>query len=378
MPDISQLTLPSGSTYDIKDAAARQDIKDIKSSIGSGVRYIGVTTTVIIDGSVVSPIVIEGQSVEPKSGDLVFYLKKEFIWNGSKWTEFGDMGDLKALAFKDSASGSFTPAGQVSKPTFTGTSGQVSVKGTPTGSVVIGSGTGTANYVPEGQVSKPTFTGVKTTYSGMFKPSGTVSQPTFTGETTTSTGNFTPHGSVDIVVGNGEANYTPEGTISAPTVSVVPSTSTVNSITDVGTLPAFTATVANENLTFSWSAGTLPTKGTDTSVVTGITSATASAPSFTGTPVELTGDFVGSQGVVSVTGQPQGSVSAPTFTGIEGSFSVSGTPEGEVSKPSFTGEGVELIGSFVGTEFTSSGSFTPEGSVSKPDFTGTQGTVTVS
>ena len=378
MPDISQLTLPSGSTYDIKDAAARQDIKDIKSSIGSGVRYIGVTTTVIIDGSVVSPIVIEGQSVEQKSGDLVFYLKKEFIWNGSKWTEFGDMGDLKALAFKDSASGSFTPAGQVSKPTFTGTSGQVSVKGTPTGSVVIGSGTGTANYVPEGQVSKPTFTGVKTTYSGMFKPSGTVSQPTFTGETTTSTGNFTPHGSVDIVVGNGEANYTPEGTISAPTVSVVPSTSTVNSITDVGTLPAFTATVANENLTFSWSAGTLPTKGTDTSVVTGITSATASAPSFTGTPVELTGDFVGSQGVVSVTGQPQGSVSAPTFTGIEGSFSVSGTPEGEVSKPSFTGEGVELIGSFVGTEFTSSGSFTPEGSVSKPDFTGTQGTVTVS
>ena len=378
MPDISQLTLPSGSTYDIKDAAARQDIIDIKSSIGSGVRYIGVTTTVLIDGSVVSPIIIEGQSVEPKSGDLVFYLKKEFIWNGSKWTEFGDMGDLKALAFKDSASGSFTPAGQVSKPTFTGTSGQVSVKGTPTGSVVIGSGTGTANYVPEGQVSKPTFTGVKTTYSGMFKPSGTVSQPTFTGETTTSTGNFTPHGSVDIVVGNGEANYTPEGTISAPTVSVVPSTGTVNSITDVGTLPAFTATVANENLTFSWSAGTLPTKGTDTSVVTGITSATASAPSFTGTPVELTGDFVGSQGVVSVTGQPKGSVSAPTFTGIEGSFSVSGTPEGEVSKPSFTGEGVELIGSFVGTEFTSSGSFTPEGSVSKPDFTGTQGTVTVS
>lgn len=378
MPDISQLTLPSGSTYDIKDAAARQDIKDIKSSIGSGVRYIGVTTTVIIDGSVVSPIIIEGQSVEPKSGDLVFYLKKEFIWNGTKWTEFGDMGDLKALAFKDSASGTFTPAGQVSKPTFTGTSSQVSVKGTPTGSVVIGSGTGTANYVPEGQVSKPTFTGVKTTYSGMFKPSGTVSQPTFTGETTTSTGNFTPRGSVDIAVGNGEANYTPEGTISAPEVNVVPSTGTVNSITDVGTLPTFTATVANENLTFSWSAGTLPTKGTDTSVVTGITSATASAPSFTGTPVELTGDFVGSQGVVSVTGQPQGSVSAPTFTGIEGSFSVSGTPEGEVSKPSFTGEGVELIGSFVGTEFTSSGSFTPEGSVSKPDFTGTQGTVTVS
>lgn len=378
MPDISQLTLPSGSTYDIKDAAARQDIKDIKSSIGSGVRYIGVTTTVIIDGSVVSPIVIEGQSVEPKSGDLVFYLKKEFIWNGTKWTEFGDMGDLKALAFKDSASGTFTPAGQVSKPTFTGTSGQVSVKGTPTGSVVIGSGTGTANYVPEGQVSKPTFTGVQSTYSGTFRPSGTVSQPTFTGEPTTSSGNFTPQGSVDITVGNGEANYTPEGTISAPTVSVVPSTGTVNSITDVGTLPAFTATVANENLTFSWSAGTLPTKGTDTSVVTGITSATASAPSFTGTPVELTGDFVGSQGVVNVTGQPLGSVSAPTFTGIEGSFSVSGTPEGEVSKPSFTGEGVELIGSFVGTEFTSSGNFTPQGSVSKPDFTGTQATITVS
>ena len=32
MPDISKITLPSGSTYDIKDATARSDIQDIWNS----------------------------------------------------------------------------------------------------------------------------------------------------------------------------------------------------------------------------------------------------------------------------------------------------------------------------------------------------------
>ena len=32
MADISKITLPSGTSYDIKDATARSDIADIKSS----------------------------------------------------------------------------------------------------------------------------------------------------------------------------------------------------------------------------------------------------------------------------------------------------------------------------------------------------------
>ena len=48
-------------------------------------------------------------------------------------------------------------------------------------------------------------------------------------------------------------------------------TTTVNSITAVGTLPSLTTTVNNKVLTIGWSAGSLPTKGSNTTVLTGIT-----------------------------------------------------------------------------------------------------------
>ena len=65
-------------------------------------------------------------------------------------------------------------------------------------------------------------------------------------------------------------SYTPAGTVSKPTVTVTPATGTVNSITDVGTLPVMTTTVSGENLIFGFSRGTLPAKGGDTTVVTGV------------------------------------------------------------------------------------------------------------
>lgn len=187
-PTISKITLPSGSTYDIKDAQAREDIEALQGIAAGGIQLVGKTTTAITDGATTSPITVNNASHNAVKGDLVFYGNKEFVWDGAKWLEFGDMGSLGALAYKDNASATYTPAGSVSQPTFTGTS-------------------------------------------------------------LTSTGNFTPAGSV----------------------SVTPSTTNVNSITAVGTLPLWTATVANENLTISWDAGTLPTKGSNTSVVTGAT-----------------------------------------------------------------------------------------------------------
>lgn len=236
MPDISKITLPSGTTYDIKDTTARQDIEEVKESISSGVTFIGQTTTAMSDQATTNPITIEGESVTATKGDMVVYGSKEFIFTGSKWIEFGDLGSLGALAFKSSGTGDFTPA-------------------------------------------------------------GTVSQPTFTGGPVNSTGKFTPSGNV-----------------SAPEISVktAGSTATVNSITDVGSLPDWSATVANETLSIGWSAGTLPTKGADTTVKTGDAAYEASAPAFTGTEDD-----------VNVSGTAAGTVSQPTFTGTQGTVTVS-------------------------------------------------------
>ena len=43
------------------------------------------------------------------SGDL----DVEFIFDGTQWNEFGEASVLKALAYKDSASGDYTPAGGI-------------------------------------------------------------------------------------------------------------------------------------------------------------------------------------------------------------------------------------------------------------------------
>lgn len=129
-------------------------------------------------------------------------------------------------------------------------------------------------------------------------------------------------------------SHTPAGTVSTPTITVTPNTSTVNSITAVGSLPSLEYTevtasnitswsagtlpslsdsvsssgpnrvvtlswsagtapslsyssVSADNIT-SWSPGTLPTKGSNIDVVTSIKSATSTQPTFTGTAATLT------------------------------------------------------------------------------------------
>ena len=76
MADISQITLSSGSTYDIKD------------TIVKGAHYIGVTTTSLTTGSTTNPILINGSNHTNVAGDLVNMDIFEFIWDGTKWIKY--------------------------------------------------------------------------------------------------------------------------------------------------------------------------------------------------------------------------------------------------------------------------------------------------
>ena len=134
---ISQVTLPDNNTYDIKDAWAREKL----SGLTGAMHFVGVSTT--------DPTLEAGPTVDGvtsfSTGDVVVYTpsgaaEREYVYNGTSWQEFGSTGSLKALAFKDSASGTvngqtFTAAAQK----FTGTaatlkhtvnSASVSVSGT--------------------------------------------------------------------------------------------------------------------------------------------------------------------------------------------------------------------------------------------------------
>lgn len=290
-PEISQIILPTGTTYAIKDAHARALIDQMSGYTD----FLGVTTTELTDGATTNPITINGSDVTAKKGDIATYGSGEFIFNGTTWQEFGDLSGLGDLAFKDTASASYTPAGTVSQPTFTGTQGSVSVSGTIANSVTL-------------DVAATSSTG----YTDI-TPGGTVTQPTFSGTSKYIKANIT----------------------------------TVNSITAVGTLPSctlpsFTTSVSGEVLTLGWSAGsfsagTLPTKGDNTTVATGIATAASN-----------------DSGALNIT--PAGTVSQPTFNGT-----------GKFIKPT------------VGTASkTMTGTFTPAGTVSQPTFSGTAATITSS
>lgn len=240
MPDIKKITLPSGTTYDLRDSR-------VDSIISQGTRWVGVTTTPISDGSTTSTIVIDGVSHNAEIGDIAGYQEagkqqEEFIWSGSVWQEFGSTGSLKALAFKDTASGTVAVPATYS---FTGTAANVSVTGTTAGSV---------------SETKSTVTVSK--------------------------------------ADSGTATYTPEGNVSAPTISVATagSTASITPFGSAGSLPSCTLptyTVSDETLTItagSFSAGTLPSGGTAITVKTGDASYTASSPSFSGTGARLITD----------------------------------------------------------------------------------------
>lgn len=253
MADISKITLPSGTTYNIKDQRAR----DLIDEMSGYTDFLGVTTTALTDGATTNPIKINNVDVTAKKGNIVTYGSAEFIFNGTAWQAFGDLSGLGDLAFKDTASGSGTVA--VPK-TYTTT-----VTPTTTTKYVAGSATG------GGSASKSTVTVSK--------------------------------------AASGTATYTPEGSVAAPTISVktAGSTTTVKNptaktvVTDMAVASPASATatgelvycsVSNETLTLSKFVETTGASITTANVTVknGDASYQATAPAFTGTGARLQTD----------------------------------------------------------------------------------------
>ena len=100
MPEISKITLPSGTTYEIKDATAR-------AAIAGGTDFLGVTTTELTDGATTTPISIDGESINAINGGIAIYGNKEFIYanKDGKWHEIGDttnLGYSRAMRWRSS------------------------------------------------------------------------------------------------------------------------------------------------------------------------------------------------------------------------------------------------------------------------------------
>lgn len=132
---LSKLTI-NDSQYYLKDAEARQDIVDIKSSITGAMHWVGFTTTALEDGATTNPIMIDGESYTSKAGDVTcvagdsYETEQEFVFNGTKWQKYGPAGSFKALAFKDNATGDVVISGSnaASAVSFSGTASETVLK----------------------------------------------------------------------------------------------------------------------------------------------------------------------------------------------------------------------------------------------------------
>lgn len=284
--DISLITLPTGNTYNIKDAVAR-------AIAGGGLQFRGVTTTEITDGADTTSYKIGTQTLTAKNADMVIYGSKEFVFTTSdnKWHELGDNTPFKALAYKDNASGTYTTVKSVGVTTATTTNKTASVTGS-----AVPSG-GTANYTPAGTIAL-------------------------------STTNKTATVSTATVTSSAPATYTPGGTVGTPTISVktAGATDTIHNPTSVTVAKTVVAAAP-----------------TTTAPANAITYYAYDGPTETLTLYQLgytTGDSITTQDVTVKTGDAAYKSSQPSWTGtgvrlVTGNIAVP-------NEATFTGTGTML------------------------------------
>lgn len=274
MPDpknyFSFLDLADGSRWYVNDAEAREDIARILDIIKNGSRYIGKFVSAVVGGETVTDLK-EGDvptSITTTAGTFVTgtpgtgeealmvgdytqivrngQSNIELMWNGTAIDEFGSTSMLKALAFKDSASGSYTPAGTnaPSAVTFTGTEDGDFVTGFDQAPVLpsFSEGAFTPAEIQSGFVTPGT---AATFTEGAFTPAQIQAGFVTPGSAATFTeGAFTPAEIQSGFVTPGVAPSFTEGTFSA------------------GTLPTLVPAQSGDGLVFS--QGTLPSKVADT------------------------------------------------------------------------------------------------------------------
>lgn len=347
LPVISKLTI-GDKTYYLKDAEARELLaklgtaaqKDVAAGVGADEQ--GLVTGAQVQAAIADisgsmhfrGVVTSFDDItDPAAGDVIIIGVKEYVYGGEPAT-WHELGDESIYALKTVTIGTQNLSANINLDTL---------------ATDMGLGKLAKKDSATGTVAGQTISGVKATGNVTGSIAVTLNQ-TATAATLAKSA-YTPAGSIaaDVtatgkvaIAKDAENGVQISGSVSAPTVTVTPATDTIQKVTSVGTLPtkaadfftangddtftagskaAWSANVdeTSETLSFSFTANDLPTfkqgakasytegkfdAGTlpelaaeGTSVVTGITSATATAPVFTGDKFAAT--FTGDKNTVN-------------------------------------------------------------------------------
>ena len=382
LPVISKLTI-GDKTYYLKDAEARELLallgtaakKDVAAGVSADEQ--GLVTGAQVQAAIADisgsmhfrGVVTSFDDItDPVAGDVIIIGVKEYVYGGEPAT-WHELGDETLYALKTITIGTQNLSANINLDTL---------------AADMGLGALSKKDSATGTVPAQVFTGLKAKGNSAGSIAVALTQ-TSTAATLTKS-DYTPSGDVaGTVVANGSVSIAKDakngtqisGSVSAPTVTVTPATDTIKKVTSVGTLPtkaadtftpngddiftagskaSWSANVddASETLSFSFTANNLPTftqgakasysegtfdagtlpelATTGTTVVTGITKAEASAPTFTGD--KFAASFTGASANI-----------AATFTGKKTSV-VSGVNYDKAAvdtdKTKFTAGAVEL------------------------------------
>lgn len=382
IPVISKLTIGE-KTYYLKDAEARELLKTLgtaaKKDVAAGV---GADEQGLVTGAQVQAAIagIAGSMhfrgvftstaavTDPAAGDVIIVGVKEYVYGGDP-ADWHELGDETLYALKTITIGTQNLSANINLDTLAADMGlgKLAKKDSATGTVAGQTITGvkaTGNVTGSVAVALNQTATAATLAKSAYSPAGTIAA------------DVTATGKVSIAK-DAENGVQISGSVSAPTVTVTPATDSIKKVTSVGTLPtkaadiftangddtftagskaAWSANVdeTSETLSFSFTANDLPTfkqgakasytEGTfdagtlpelaaeGTAVVTGITSATATAPVFTGDKFAAT--FTGDKNTVNA-----------AFTGTEVQV-VSGVTYDKATvnaaETTFTADAVEL------------------------------------
>lgn len=382
LPVISKLTIGE-KTYYLKDAEARELLatlgtaakKDVAAGVGADEQGLvtgaqvqaaiaGISSSMHFRGVVTS----FDDITDPAAGDVIIIGVKEYVYGGEPAT-WHELGDESIYALKTVTIGTQNLSANINLDTLATDMGlgKLAKKDSATGTVAgqtISGVKATGNVTGSIAVALNQTATAATLAKSAYSPAGTIAA------------DVTATGKVSIAK-DAENGVQISGSVSAPTVTVTPATDSIKKVTSVGTLPtkaadiftangddtftagskaAWSANVdeTSETLSFSFTANDLPTfkqgakasytEGTfdagtlpelaaeGTAVVTGITSATATAPVFTGDKFAAT--FTGDKNTVNA-----------AFTGTEVQV-VSGVTYDKATinaaETTFTADAVEL------------------------------------
>lgn len=382
IPVISKLTI-GDKTYYLKDAEARELLatlgtaaqKDVAAGVGADEQ--GLVTGAMVQAAIAgiaSSMHFRGvftstaEVTDPAAGDVIIVGVKEYVYGGDP-ADWHELGDETLYALKTVTIGTQNLSANINLDTLATDMGlgklakKDSATGTVTGQTITGV-KATGNVTGSIAVALNQTATAATLTKSAYSPAGTIAA------------DVTATGKVSIAK-DAENGVQISGSVSAPTVTVTPATDSIKKVTSVGTLPtkaadiftangddtftagskaAWSANVdeTSETLSFSFTANDLPTfkqgakasytEGTfdagtlpelaaeGTAVVTGITSATATAPVFTGD--KFTATFTGDKTTVNA-----------SFTGTEVQV-VSGVTYDKATvnaaETTFTADAVEL------------------------------------